>query len=108
MGEGGFTSKVGAPASAEEIVHQLVTADPEVLGDIGEDRREGADTDGVVSRCGDVVLAAPAGRKTDMAPGLPSDLIPDLAERFRQLLAAGVARSNLMPRSLPRGRSATG
>jgi hypothetical protein len=108
IGECGVTPKVGAPASAEEIVQQLVAADPEVLGDIGEDRCEGADTDGVVPRCGDVVLAAPAGRKTDMAPGLPSDLIPDLAERFRQPLAAEVARGNLMSRSLPRGRSATG
>ena len=58
MGEGGITPKVGALASAEEIAQQVVTADPEMLGDIGEDRREGADTDCVVSRYGDVVLAA--------------------------------------------------
>jgi hypothetical protein len=82
------------PQSAEK----LITIDAEVQGDIGQDRRQRADSQGAVAGYGEVVLTFGGGRQPEVAPCL---VIAAVAER-------GQRPDELIAREIPQERHAAG
>jgi hypothetical protein len=78
--------------SREQAHRELRPRDPEMIGDVPEDPREGAHPKRVVQRHGDVVLTRLSRGEPEVAPCLASDGVADPLQRLRELLPGEVAR----------------
>jgi hypothetical protein len=74
------------------LLEQLLSTDTEVLGYIGEDSCQRADSQRRVIRDCDMVLASLLRRETQVAPALARDLVTQRPEGAGQAASIQVAR----------------
>ena len=93
---------------AEEALQQLITAYFLMSSDISENCGQGADSQRIVKRDGDMMLGGAGARQPQMAACLTRDAITDSCQRLRKLRAGVSCRNNfiaheMQPDQLRRG-----
>ncbi len=89
---GGLSLFARVSSYAEEVRSERGALHAKMRRDIGEDTREGADTEARVIRDGDVMLAPLLGREPQVTPGLARHRVAVAAERVREISARDIAR----------------